>query len=55
MHAKIATYNSNTGSGLLITTENEKIDFSIDNWADFDILPEVGLLVSINNDGNISP
>lgn len=54
MNAKIITYDTANGTGMLITTENEKKNFNINDWTDFDTLPEVGLLVDINDNGTIS-
>ena len=54
MNAKIMTYDTTNGTGLLITKENEKRNFNINDWNDFDSLPEVGLLVDINDKGTIS-
>lgn len=55
MEAKIVSYDSSSGKGILITKENEKIDFSIDKWDDFNVLPNIGLLVEINENNSISP
>lgn len=54
MNAKIITYDTTNGTGILITTENEKRNFNINDLNDFDILPEVGLLVDIDDKGTIS-
>lgn len=50
MEAKILTYDSSNGTGTLITRENEKKNFSITDWNDFNISPRVGLVVNIDND-----
>lgn len=53
MEAKIISYDNVNGKGILITKENEKIDFSIDKWNSFDTLPEIGLLVEIDENWNL--
>jgi hypothetical protein len=53
MKGKVVVYNSSTGNGLLVMENNEKKDFSINDWLDFNILPEIGLAVEINDDGKI--
>lgn len=55
MEAKIISYDNVNGKGILITKENEKIDFSIDKWNSFDTLPEIGLLVEIDENSFVSP
>lgn len=55
METKIISYDSVNGKGILITEKNEKIDFSIDKWNDFEILPKIGLIVEIDNNGNLLP
>jgi len=53
MTAKIATYSSESGEGLLILENNEKMNFSINNWSSFDILPSIGLVVEVKENGDI--
>lgn len=53
MDGKIITYDNSIGKGTIITKDNEKIEFTIDKWNDFDNLPKVGHLVIINNEGLI--
>lgn len=55
MEAKILLYDKSNGKGTIITKENTKIEFSIDKWNDYDILPEVGSLVTIDDEGFIAP
>lgn len=40
---KILTYNSATGKGVLLLSDNKKIDFDIYMWKDPKNLPEVGI------------
>lgn len=42
---KILFFNENDGKGIIITSEKEKIDFYINDWADFDVMPCLGLEV----------
>ena len=46
MEAKILFYNHASGEGLIITREREKFGFAIENWNDFDSMPNEGMLVS---------
>jgi hypothetical protein len=55
MDGKIITYDTATGSGIVITKDNKKVTFSINNWNSFDILPQIGLLITIGYNGDISP
>ncbi len=40
---KILLYKDNDGLGTIISTTKEKINFSIDDWNDFDTMPSKGL------------
>lgn len=42
---KILFYNDSDGIGTIISSTKEKIDFSIDDWNDFDVMPSMGLKV----------
>ena len=42
---KILFFNSSVGTGIIITIEKEKYDFSINSWNDFDVMPQTGLEV----------
>lgn len=42
---RILFYNPQTGIGKLILESKEKMDFSVDVWDDFELTPEVGVLV----------
>ncbi len=50
---KILTYNSETGKGVLLLSNNKKIDFDIYMWKDPKFLPEIGMteLNVYNKDG----
>jgi len=51
MEGKIAAYSQNEGKGIIITSDNKKIQFSIMEWDDYDNLPEVGKEVEFKIDG----
>ena len=42
---KILFFNANDGSGIIITSDREKISFSVQEWDDFDVMPSLGLEV----------
>ena len=42
---KILFYNDNDGIGTIISQTKEKINFHIDDWNDFDVMPSMGLEV----------
>ena len=44
---KILLFNPSDGSGLLITSDKNKFEFSIREWEDFDTMPSLGLDVKI--------
>jgi hypothetical protein len=52
IHGKILFYNTNDGSGIIITKEREKYDFHVSDWDDFDTLPKVGLDVTCKIENN---
>ena len=43
MNGKILFFNNSDGVGTIISKEKEKINFSVDNWNDFDVMPSAGL------------
>lgn len=52
---KIGAYDQATGKGvILINDSNEKVEFSIINWNDNEILPSFGAFVEVTEEG-ISP
>lgn len=42
---KILFFNVNEGKGILITSQKQKVKFSIEEWDDFDVMPVLGLEV----------
>jgi len=46
MDGKVLFYNESDGRGIIITPQKEKIEFSVQEWNDFDIMPCTGLLVT---------
>lgn len=46
---KVLFFNQNDGEGIIITSQEEKIDFHVRMWNDYNIMPSVGLLVSFNH------
>jgi len=54
MIGKIVKYDTNNGKGTILLKNGTLKDFSIEEWKDFDILPEYGLKVEIK-DNNIIP
>gem|GEM_PF-1598395 len=51
---KVLFFNSNEGSGIIITAEKTKHNFSVQFWDDFDVMPETGLEVAFDEvDGNV--
>ncbi len=53
---KILFYNEGDGKGILITSGREKINFSIQEWNDFETMPSLGLEVhfTLQNDEALS-
>jgi hypothetical protein len=45
---KILFFNANDGKGIIITSKKEKINFTVQEWDDFDTMPSLGLEVSFN-------
>ncbi len=51
---KVLFFNSNEGSGIIITEQKTKHNFSVQFWDDFDVMPVTGLEVAFDElDGNI--
>lgn len=51
---KVLFFNSNEGSGIIITAQKTKYNFSVQFWDDFDVMPETGLEVAFDElDGNL--
>jgi len=52
---KILFYNEQNGNGIIITKENQKFEFAITSWSDYDTLPSTGLevLLECNENGTI--
>jgi len=45
-NGKILFYNEQKGSGILITEQKQKLNFDIQEWDNYEIMPSLGLLVS---------
>ena len=43
---KILFYNEQNGNGIAITKDNEKIKFNIEEWDNYDVMPQLGLEIS---------
>lgn len=52
MEGRIAVYDNSTGNGIILLSNKEKFNFSIENW-DSNSVPTVGLQVSISNENKI--
>ena len=48
MYGKILFYNEQNGNGIVITKNNQKLNFNITEWESYDQIPEAGLIVSFN-------
>jgi len=46
MTGKILCFNANEGLGTIITAAKDKINFSVQDWDDFENMPTLGLVVS---------
>lgn len=46
MTGRIIFYNPHSGKGKILTKVGRKFDFSVEQWEDFDVLPETGIVVS---------
>ncbi len=47
MYGKILFYNEQNGDGIIITKDNQKIKFNIQEWNDYSKMPSLGLEISI--------
>lgn len=54
MLGKIIRYDGAKGEGSIIYKDRHTEDFNINNWHSFDVLPEIGLSVNVE-DENITP
>ena len=50
-NGKILFYNGNEGNGIIITMSRQKFDFNVADWNDFETLPQVGMHVSFDLEG----
>lgn len=53
IEGRIIFYNQQTGKGTIILHTKEKVNFSIEEWDEFELAPEVNLLVYCNFDNNV--
>ena len=51
MTGRIIFYNPHAGTGKILTKVGRKFDFSVNEWEDFDVLPETGVMVSFTAQG----
>ncbi|MEA3373008.1 MAG: hypothetical protein U9Q62_04880 [Campylobacterota bacterium] len=51
---KILFYNANEGVGIIITGRKEKYEFEVVDWDDYDTLPDRGMEVSFEPDGDFA-
>jgi len=51
---RILFYNIQNGHGKLILDTKEKVDFTVDSWDDFEIAPEVNLVVECNIEDGVA-
>ena len=54
LSGKILFYNSNEGGGIIITAKKEKYEFEVADWDDYDRLPEAGMEVAFEPDGDFA-
>ena len=54
LSGKILFYNSNEGGGIIITAQREKYEFEVSDWDDYDRLPEAGMEVAFEPDGDFA-
>lgn len=52
MTGKILFFNENEGKGILITSQKQKLEFGVQDWDDFDVMPSLGLEVSFDVEEN---
>jgi hypothetical protein len=49
-YGKVLFYNEQKGEGIIITKENKKVKFFIDDWNDYTLMPRLGLEVFFSID-----
>ncbi len=54
MYGKIIFYNTDSGSGLILSADKNKYKFDIESWDDMDNLPQIGLKVSFDTQDGIA-
>ena len=52
MAGKILFFNENEGKGILISSQKQKLEFGVQDWDDFDVMPSLGLEVSFDFEEN---
>jgi len=53
-NGKILFFNENEGKGTIISSDRKKIEFIVNNWDDFDVMPSLGLEVTFSYIDNIA-
>lgn len=48
MEGKIVNFDKNTGKGTIVSVSGESVDFEAKQWGSFEVMPELGLLVEID-------
>lgn len=52
MNGKILFFNANDGNGIIITADKQKLNFTVQEWDDFEVMPSLGLEVGFSlNEG----
>jgi hypothetical protein len=51
---RIIFYNDTIGNGIILTEDRRKFNFSINDWEDFDYLPEIGLSVAFGSRNGVA-
>jgi ribosomal protein S8 len=51
---KVLFFSQSDGKGIIITPQKEKIEFSVQEWDDFDVMPSTGLVVSFDFEDEIA-
>jgi predicted nucleic acid-binding Zn-ribbon protein len=51
MEGKIVVYSSESGLGKIITPEKKKFNFSVDDWDEYETMPEIGQTIQFEPDG----
>lgn len=52
MTGKILFFNENEGKGILISSQKQKVEFNVQDWDDFDVMPSLGLEVNFDFEEN---